>query len=457
MRGEPGLALRDETLETDPVEIITEYPEELAKLSELVEDEISRCEEIPVYDAKIEAVLEPLKVRTISKGPSLPYYIGKKVQKALHSEMRKIDCFRLIGKPFNATDLYDIREAQAKFGNPTEEEWLSIDYSAATDGLSARLSQTILKRILSRLSLLNSRLNNLLLGVLAPHHIHYPTVNGVTLEPVLQRNGQLMGSILSFPILCLANLGLYLMVRKRLRPRVPLRDKLASVLINGDDMLYIGNRNEWHLHADLGQRIGLAISPGKAYVHKRYANVNSVSTDFDIHREGGWPAKVGFFNVGLFLGNHKVLGKVGSDDEPLAHPFSSVITEVGRGARKGKSADVIRSYLALHKGELRKECQGRNLFLPCSVGGMGQESFGLDPRVTRQQRKWAGHIMSLPYYMVAERPLQRHIKVRNVRNWVIDPVSELPVQRAGLVQRKLGPESLTTGIRFGVVPGVLKD
>jgi hypothetical protein len=359
---------------------------ELQDLEEILNAEVARTTEVPIYSAQVEAVLEPFKVRTISKGESLPYYLAKRVQLVLHGAMRKMDCFRLIGRPLDVPDLADLRRFTEEYMD-SNQEWLSIDYSAATDGLSALLSSEIMKELLDGLYFENPQLYNMMLGVLAPHRVHYPEVAGVQLPPVLQRNGQLMGSVLSFPILCLANLGLYLTVRRRINQVAPMKQMLKSVLVNGDDMLYIGSKAEWELHQQLGARIGLAMSPGKAYTHKRYANINSASVDMNLEDPKSCPVIVKFLNVGLMVGRHKVQGKVGSDDhKEKKHPMVSVIDKVVEGALPGKAAEVFKRYCAMNSTELSKEVQGRNLFLSPQLGGFGVKPIvDVETNVTAKQ------------------------------------------------------------------------
>ena len=360
-----------------------------------------------MLEAKVEAVLEPFKVRTISKGESLPYYLGKRVQKVLHTAMRSMDCFRLIGRPLDPPDLLDLVRVTNTYDQSEKMDWLSIDYSAATDGLSALLSSRIMKSLLGNLYFENPALYNLCLGVLAPHHISYPPVQGVQLEPVLQRNGQLMGSILSFPVLCLANLGLYLTVRRRTHDQwVPTKSLCSSVLVNGDDMLYIGSSLEWELHKEIGKRIGLEMSPGKAYIHPRYANVNSTSLDCDLRSQNPIPIRIRFLNVGLMVGRHKVLGKVGSDDNPTTHPLVSVIDEVVSGSLPGKQAQVFKRYISMHRTEIKSECRGRNLFLSPLLGGMGVRAIrGISTMVTPRQALFA-------YRVLMKNPLLKRVSTQ---------------------------------------------
>ena len=74
---------------------------------------------------------------------------------------------------------------------------VSGDYSSATDNLNP----FIIKSVLSELSLLlPHNLRDVFIKNGGKHFLHYP--DGSVLE---QSNGQLMGSLTSFPILCLLN------------------------------------------------------------------------------------------------------------------------------------------------------------------------------------------------------------------------------------------------------------
>lgn len=392
-------------------------------------------------EARVEAVLEPLKVRTISKGPAVEYNAAKPVQKKLHSILRRMNPFRLIGRPFRQTDLVDIRRAQERLGSLEDHEWLSIDYSSATDGLSARLSAGILEEILGSLAFENLGYFRMLTSVLAPHRISYPTVAGTQLEDVDQQNGQLMGSPLSFPVLCIANLALYLLVRSITRPDASLEDLMDAVLINGDDMLYIGTEEEWKLHHEFGSWFGLAMSPGKAYKHKVYANINSVCSHYDLRWEST-PKVIPFLNVGLMLGNHKVLGKVESggkaltkvkftseialsrDDVKTGAPVSACFNEVVNGALPGRQADIAKMYISINGDAIKAECWGRNLFLPTSVGGLGQTApLGFRTKVTDEQVALAQIIWAKePYKVPSVRPLPEGRELDEVQDLLLEPL-----------------------------------
>jgi hypothetical protein len=339
-------------------------------------------------NATIQAVLEPLKVRVISKGEAVPYYISKLLQKKLHGVMRDMACFRLIGRPLCPTDLIDLAENRTILGKG-RYEWFSIDYSAATDKLSARLSASIMERLTEGA---DPDLRRIWLSVLAPHMCRYPFPFSGEVAPIAQRNGQLMGSILSFPILCLANLGLYLAnIAEDTRP---LKDKLRGVLVNGDDMLYVGKTSLWEDHVRLGSKVGLSMSPGKAYHHTVYANANSACFHFDLYGrtvrrravvpvEGSdgyytlgdeyeirpTPFSIPFLNSGLYFGQSKVLG---GDDENMERSVTSTLPRFMQGCfYPKKRLDLMRMFVSRHSAEITLECGNRNLFAHPSRGGMG--------------------------------------------------------------------------------------
>jgi hypothetical protein len=390
----------------------------------------------------IQGILEPFKVRVISKGESIPYYSMKPVQQVIHGLMRKWNCFRLIGRPFTPTDMVDLRVNSQKTW-----EWFSVDYSAATDGLSYKYSGGILEEILE---LIPPHQYQRALQVLGMHDLYYPDkhevygydrVTSVTKLGTMSR-GQLMGSVLSFPILCLANLGVYLRTMQGVQRDWTQKQILNHVLINGDDMLYAAPAELWSEHIRVGKAVGLNMSVGKSYHHPVYANVNSTSVLYDLRQEASQPKQVGFLNTGLFFGQHKVQDVV--DGDPLSEDekdsislrlFSvwakipdedkelllnvredpaivSSINNMLEGSLPSRARGVLGDYLTLHKEKIErlrmclvfvKTVSGRrypiffkrNLFLPESSGGMGVKCpEGFRFRITRLDRKVAALLQS---------------------------------------------------------------
>lgn len=371
----------------------------------------------------IQAVLEPNKVRIISKGESLPYYACRPYQKALLKAIQEFSCFNLTGRPILDEDIRRL----TKMSLP-DDNWFSIDYSAATDGLSWKYSGKILEYIIS---LLTEKEQELLMQVLGPHDLYYPlTVKTSATEfRGTQTNGQLMGSIISFPILCLANLGVYLQTTQLDQDLWSDQDRLDHVLINGDDMVYSANRKLWARHVDIGKKVGLEMSVGKAYVHREYLNINSTSFHCPLHSSYSVKElsvrEIGFLNCGLFFGCHKVQGnneggktKLSPAHEKmkLATSHSKTNPELGiavnintllKGSLPGKASSVLKELLVLQKETISEECktltrQGkvfhRNLFIPELLGGMGVKApDGFRFRVTKEEVYVAhGYIKEVP-------------------------------------------------------------
>lgn len=189
-----------------------------------------------------------------------------------------------------------------------------------------------------------------------------------------------MGSILSFPVLCAANTGLYLHVTKSLHQGWTLRQRLDSVLVNGDDQLYLANKSIFDYHIQEGKKVGLEMTVGKAYHHKSYTNVNSTCVDCPI---GGTAYQINFLNSGLFFGQHKVMSKVGATDyteESARSGIVTVLNETLRGSLPGRQSELLKRWFQHHpRSEIEKDTYVfsrsgrhlRNLFLPINQGGMG--------------------------------------------------------------------------------------
>jgi len=333
----------------------------------------------------IQAVLEPNKVRVISKGEAVPYYNMRPLQKAMHSAMREMPCFRLIGRPFSATDIIDLTTGFEREAQPRQNwKWFSIDYSAATDGLSWKYSSEIFRRILSSLPF---ELKDRAMQVLGPHKLYYPTRDGKREFKGVQKNGQLMGSVLSFPVLCLANLGVYLLNTQELQQGWTDEQRLNHVLVNGDDMVYAAPDSLWKEHVDLGKRVGLEMSVGKAYKHSTYLNINSVSVHCPLNndKERHRPWRIDYLNVGLAFGQHKVQERsnsrleAASCDDRKPEGYVCNINTVLDGCLPGRQERMLDWILRNKREVIAEECRVfkdipgivRNLFLPVQIGGMG--------------------------------------------------------------------------------------
>jgi len=311
-----------------------------------------------------------MKVRVISKGPALEYYAAKPLQKAWHDVMREMSCYRLIGRPLCPTDVIDLHQ-----NVPSDWEWFSVDYKAATDNLSWKYSGKILQSLTKYLS---PRLRELAWDVLGPHQLVYP--NNAKIASKKMERGQLMGSILSFIILCVANYGLYLSVTDGIQAGWSDQERMDHCLINGDDQLYCAPPELWKVHVEEGRRVGLEMSVGKAYHHPRYSNLNSTSIDCPIGSPH--PYQVTYLNSGLFFGVSKVRSQ--TDTELVTKDIVELLPKVLSGALPGRQCSLLGHWFKTHDPcEIRRCCEiaigrhktiVRSMFMPKSLGGMGVEA-----------------------------------------------------------------------------------
>jgi hypothetical protein len=199
------------------------------------------------------AIPEPLKVRIITKGDELNWIL-KPVQKAMWRALQEFPCFKLTGTPEIPLDTI----ASWKGSN-----LLSGDYEAATDNLNMDIMDLAVSELVK---VLPQEYHKWLSWEGGCHEIHYPPDS--KLSPVLQTRGQLMGSLLSFPILCVANAATIGMVLKKDLIDLP-------ALINGDDILFKANLRQIEQWKRVSSSMGLKPSIGKNYMAPGWGTINS--------------------------------------------------------------------------------------------------------------------------------------------------------------------------------------
>jgi hypothetical protein len=260
--------------------------------------------------------------------------------------------------------------------------------------------------------------------------------------PVLQRNGQLMGSVLSFPVLCILNLFTYVQsLPEEMRLRVlsgRLSLRTLAVLINGDDILFRADPDQYQRWLVGSSSVGFTLSLGKNFVHPRFFTVNSLPLEYrpvpapatlsrttgrvawtlDQSRSGSlvvpnpvswadlddlpeWAFQPsheflihGYINVGLLLGVSKAVDERGRHElTPLSTWYDWAVT----GAMNPARAHAL--FLHYHKEELRRQTRfGRhtlNLFAHPFLGGLGfKVPEGVEPRFSEPQRHLAARLLA---------------------------------------------------------------
>lgn len=215
-------------------------------------------------------------------------------------------------------DLYDLT------GGDDTGNWVSGDYSAATD--SVRMSWTIeaFEQIvkIAQLPYDYARIcRRVLYGQELSYGARYPID-----WAGLQESGQLMGSTLSFPILCILNLAAYWKAYEEIHGRVSM--KKLPVMVNGDDILFRvsaegASSSLYKAWIRSITQIGFVLSPGKNYVHPRYLTVNSEGHDYN--PKTNTLRKIGFLNVGLLIGQAKVAAREREKLTPIQGKYNWVL------------------------------------------------------------------------------------------------------------------------------------
>lgn len=141
-----------------------------------------------------------------------------------------------------------------KFYSVEGEEFVSGDYESATDNLNIHVQKQILYLILSRCRKVPWSVRKYAMQVFS---------NDIDGSP--QLSGQMMGALLSFPLLCLVN---YLAFKYAVRRDVP-------VFINGDDIVFRARPSETENWIKEVSASGLTLSRGKTMRDPRFWSINS--------------------------------------------------------------------------------------------------------------------------------------------------------------------------------------
>jgi hypothetical protein len=415
--------------------------------------------------ARVVAITEPLKVRIITAMAGFPTFLARPIQKALWDHLRTLPMFRLIGSPMDQEALRSLSEADRLFRSgplsrlPKDEQdllsklllWASGDYKGATDGVDIRATLLACDAILAKTltSEDHALFGPLIRKLLEPNVLQYPVKvakptklpkrdpsegprphqEPENLKEVAQANGQLMGSIMSFNILCILNAYTYFRslpksVRDRiLIRRIPLRT--LPVLINGDDILFRATQSHYDRWLAGISVVGFVPSLGKNFIHDRFLTVNSlpiVSLDDPsraanplVHKSLVKALKsyqwsddqpedtllsvisrspvdtceiLTFLNVGLLLGMSKLTGR----SSTRALSLSSLYDGSVMGAMNPPFAH--RRVLFYHKDSIQQATRfgsmTLNLFAHPLLGGLGfPVPPGVEPRFSEPQRRLA--------------------------------------------------------------------
>ena len=229
----------------------------------------------PLIPATVVPLLEAFKVRTITKGDAHQYHLCRRWQTEIWGRLHNFPSARLTGEPCSAQILSEMITSHPLTRQSARNGFfVSGDYESATDLLNPELSQICQYEIGKRLGIplqdqivLNKALTN--------HYLVYGKKGGLITEAYRQIWGQLMGSPVSFPVLCIINLAAtrlsFEIAHNRLFNLVDL-----PMVVNGDDVLFRAkDPQHYQIWKQITAECGLKFSLGKNYTSQRFMVINS--------------------------------------------------------------------------------------------------------------------------------------------------------------------------------------
>jgi len=294
---------------------------------------------------------EPFKVRVITKGSPNSYLYLKPIQKMLHDCIRQQEVFQLVGRP---VERHDIISAGRYLYT------VSGDYTSSTDNIYRWATKKCWKTICKELRLEDFTYRIGLKG-LTDHIIE--KADKSCKKP--QQRGQLMGSILSFPILCILNAAVCRHAievgEEKTFSLLPSKQHRIPLRINGDDCLLSSkNPDIGDIHEYAAQSIGWELSPGKNSVSTEFCTLNS--TMF-MRKRGSWQ-HVPYFNMGLLRGLRKS-GEEITDIYDLANNQREFV----RRCPDWGQVRAARTFIITHFKKLVES--GLPFYVPRCYGGLG--------------------------------------------------------------------------------------
>lgn len=273
------------------------------------------------------------------------------------------------------------------------DRWMffSGDYDAATDKMKQGATLACLARIIDNLGLADTNLAYHLLRSFSIMEINYPEMGPFPPETLKCINGQPMGHPVSFPLLCLINLSTFLrtigyecegtqinfigpLPKGQYRFRVGataviIRSpknirQLSNVIINGDDILFIGPVEYGMRWQESAADVGLVVNENKTYESERYSLLNSRFIDHQKKK------LIHYAPYALAYG-HNVKRETGGEGWSYLSTIWKQIEEGPIESRKTLRRVVLSTFKRWCNESQIEPRLFPNLFLPKLLGGLG--------------------------------------------------------------------------------------
>jgi hypothetical protein len=321
------------------------------------------------------ALPEALKIRVITKMPPAQQTVLRCIWKKMHGILKKHPMFKFIGVPIDEDKINKILGHLEK-----DEVFLSGDYEAATDNLFSWVSETLAEECALHLKL-HPVEKMLFIRSLTQHFIEVENPETKEEESIKQLNGQLMGSITSFCILCLANAaGTRWAHELAMKRKFSLRKTPGTV--NGDDVALRTKYSGYRYWQQITAAMGLKESLGKTFVSDKFVQLNSMNYLYDANRTitttneqlevVNLPMRyreVKYINFGLVSGQKRSgISGLNDQDDPR-NTIGARYREMLRLAPKEMHDDAHKQFIEYSKDLLKKF----NIpwFMPEWIGGLG--------------------------------------------------------------------------------------
>jgi len=378
---------------------------------------------IPDPEATVHKVLEPFKARIITAGPGRTYQGGRCVQKPVHNVMRENPMFRLTGEEASLEYVKDIYQGYRLsppdvdcVRNRDERTFIvAADFTNATDAMRPEISRSFGK-ILRIHGFLNENEFRFVDACMKNHLLHYPgltwamvdhfglhdlVVNGAERDQkgsypkTKQSSGQLMGSPLSFPILCYANAaGLWVSAEYYYGRSLSYSEFIRNFrpIFNGDDASFLSNPIHYQIWRRVCSVSGLNSSLGKSYCTRQFVMINSELFATDVDETGliSNLSDVFVLNPGLIKGQAKVMSDTRKPKDhihlddllPLCDQLEKVIRKCDMLER------ILCKKLFLEHVVDRMKKTNRPWDVPRCLGGLGLRDVGSPNYSQRMVTAW---------------------------------------------------------------------
>lgn len=261
------------------------------------------------------------KIRYVSAGSGQGYTALRPLQSCM------LKCWKRMPESTMLNDdlLSDVQKIDRNVKLPY---WCSVDYEAATDLLNRDATYRVLTALME--------------GAVPTVKLAWESFGpGIMILPdktsFVHVEGQLMGHVLSFPMLCVINRAVIhatvsrwiLEGPSKMEPwgnKLLSRTKaglilLRNIKINGDDMVFKCTKDLYHIFLKVCGEVGFKISQGKNYLSENFCMINSQF----YCRHNGTMERIGYLNLQLVKGFSSKKGESDATPDQIGTSMNKMI------------------------------------------------------------------------------------------------------------------------------------